>query len=163
MIKILDTVDSNLLYEEYSKIEHHIDWFITGQQGRQTCIQTRPDQPLGLDGCGSVDPKSNITDYNYLNPLIENTVWAELIEQYKMYRTRFLWINEKSCYSLHKDSSPRIHIPIFTNPQALFYFSKSGFQYLAPDKVHWVDTRSMHSFVNFSDEKRLHLVGCVEG
>ena len=79
-----------------------------------------------------------------------------------MYRTRFLWINEKSCYSIHKDSSPRIHIPIQTNPQALFYFSKTGFQYLAKDKIYWVDTRNMHSFVNFSDEKRLHLVGCVE-
>jgi hypothetical protein len=83
MIEILDTIDSNLLYEEYSKIEHHIDWYITGQQGRQTCIQTRPDQPLGLDGCGSVDPTTSITSYNYLNPLIENTIWAELIEKHK--------------------------------------------------------------------------------
>jgi hypothetical protein len=163
MLEIIDTLDSNLLLEEYGKIEHHIDWFITGTQGRQSCIQTRPNEPLCIDGCGSVDSTVDITLYNYLNPLIENTIWAELIEKHKMYRTRFLWINEKSCYSLHKDSSPRIHIPIVTNPQALFYFSKSGFQYLGIDKVYWVDTRNIHSFVNFSDEKRLHLVGCVEG
>jgi hypothetical protein len=163
MIKNLDIVNSKLLFEEYSKIEHQLEWFNTGSQGRQCCIQTRPAEPLFLDGCGSVSPSVNLLDYDYINPLIENTIWAELIEKFNMYRTRFLWINEKSCYSIHKDSSPRIHIPIFTNPQALFYFSKTGFQYLAPDKVHWVDTRSMHSFVNFSDQKRLHLVGCVEG
>jgi hypothetical protein len=162
MLEIIGTVDSNLLLEEYSKIEHHIDWYVTGTQGRQSCIQTRPGAPLCLDGCGSIDPKSDITAYNYINPLIQNTIWQELIEKYKMYRTRFLWINEMSCYSIHADSSPRIHIPIVTNPNAMFFFNTGGVRHLTLDNVHWVDTRRKHSFVNFSNMKRLHLVGCIE-
>jgi hypothetical protein len=160
-VKILDSFSSDELKEEYLKIEYELVWYYAGSQGKQTCLQTRTGQPLGLDGCGKNDIDSLITDYNYLNPSLIGSVWERLITKFNLYRTRLLWINPKSCYSIHADTSPRIHFPIITNPDALFYFKPDGFVYLMPNVVYWVDTRNYHSFVNFSDQPRLHLVGCV--
>lgn len=160
-IKILDSFSSDELKEEYLKIEDELIWYYAGNQGKQTCLQTRPWKPLGLDGCGKTDDNSLIVDYNQLNPLVSGTIWERLITKFNLYRTRLMWINPKSCYSIHADTSPRIHFPIITNPDAQFYFNPNGFTYLMPNVVYWVDTRLNHSFVNFSDHHRLHLVGCV--
>jgi len=160
-VKILNSFNANELKDAYYEIEDKLDWYYAGTQGKQCCLQTRPDMPLWLDGCGKTDNQPDITVYDFLNPLLTGTIWEQLIKEHKMFRTRFMWMNPKSCYSVHMDSTPRIHLPIITNPEAQFYFRPGGFVYLMPSIAYWVDTRANHSFVNFSDEYRLHLVGCV--
>lgn len=63
---------------------------------------------------------------------------------------------------MHKDESPRIHIPLISNPECYFVFQQSIVTHLSVGQVWWVDTRHRHTFMNASTQDRLHLVGAVE-
>lgn len=77
-----------------------------------------------------------------------------------VYRARLMISRPKSCYSFHKDRSPRLHLPITTNPQCRFLFTDPlSIHYLpAEGKTFWVDTRKEHTFINGSNEARVHIV-----
>jgi hypothetical protein len=81
-----------------------------------------------------------------------------------VYRTRIMLAREKSSYSIHRDYSPRLHLPLVTNPQALFLFTEPASLHHMPadGTTYWVDTRRQHTFINGSTEDRLHLVMIVE-
>jgi hypothetical protein len=101
--------------------------------------------------------------YNQLNPYFKDTIFEKLIVDYKLYRTRLMWVNKMSCYSIHKDSTPRIHIPLVTNPECYFVFKDdASFIHMETGHVYWADTRKNHTFINCSEMERLHLVGVVE-
>ena len=78
-----------------------------------------------------------------------------------------MWVNPMSCYSLHKDSTPRIHIPLITNPSCYFIFKENNtpegiIQHLPVGSVYWTNTTVSHTFINCSELPRLHLVGVVK-
>lgn len=62
----------------------------------------------------------------------------------------------------HADTTPRVHIPLITNPQSWFIFKNGMTINLDVGKVYWLDTRREHTAINGSDDWRLHLVGVVE-
>lgn len=98
----------------------------------------------------------------YIHPIFTD---APLINHYikslGMYRTRIMISWPKDCYTIHKDLSPRIHIPIRSNEDCLMLIGNKNY-YLEPGKIYWTDTRHKHSAINGSDKKRIHIVGCVE-
>ena len=73
-----------------------------------------------------------------------------------------MWMGGKSCYSMHRDQTPRLHIPLVTNPQCYIVFQKGQVEHLTTGSVYWVDTRLEHTAMNGSDVDRLHLVGSIE-
>lgn len=158
-IKIIDNIDISPILEAYRKIESKLEW-LEGEKTRQCAIQHRKDVESLTEGCGKLISNKEV-DYKHCNREFEGTVFEEIIAKYKLTRTRLMWVAKKSCYTLHKDSSPRIHIPLITNPSAMFVFKESGLHHLEVGKVYWVDTRLTHSFANFGIEDRLHLIGCV--
>ena len=94
--------------------------------------------------------------------IYKNTIIEELVTKYNLFRTRLMWVEPKSCYTIHKDHSTRIHVPIITNPGALFVFRKGFMFNLEAGKIYWTDTTLEHTFANFSEHPRLHLVGCIK-
>jgi hypothetical protein len=82
----------------------------------------------------------------------------------KVYRTRLMVARPKSCYSIHYDMTPRLHLPLVTNEQCNFLFlDPMTLAHLpAQGRTYWVDTRLQHTFLNGSDKDRLHLVMVVE-
>lgn len=76
------------------------------------------------------------------------------------YRGRFMLMRFKTCLSMHRDYSPRLHVPIITNPDCFMVVDDqvcrlpSGASYL-------VDTRLPHTAINSGKKDRLHLVFCV--
>ena len=82
-----------------------------------------------------------------------------------VYRTRIMMSRSKTCYSIHKDHTPRLHLPIVTNPQCNFLITEpelNMFHLPASGETVWVDTTKNHTFLNGSNENRLHLVMIVE-
>ena len=73
-----------------------------------------------------------------------------------------MWIGPYACYSIHKDDTPRIHVPIITNPECYFVFKQGLLSHLPAGSVYWVDTTKFHTFMNCSDTPRLHIVGIVK-
>jgi hypothetical protein len=163
MIDILRKIDTAPLLEAYKKLEPDVQWTESGHKGRQAGLQNM----LGEDAWASAVGKSQGYDLNCseLNPAIKGTVFEDVIKEYNLKRTRLMWVNPYSCYSMHHDKTPRIHIPLITNSVCYFIFNthkEKRIQYLPAGFVYWVDTRHLHTFMNTSDYPRLHLVGVVE-
>jgi hypothetical protein len=160
MIKLLEKIDHQLILDTFDAIEKSIVWTEYGHKGKQTGLQYKDNEDPWTSAVG----KGTGSDPNYtnINPAFKDTVFEEYINKYKLLRTRLMWVNPYACYSMHKDDTPRIHIPLITNPECYFVFQKGIISNLKQGSVWWVDTRMFHTFMNCSDYPRLHLVGVVE-
>jgi hypothetical protein len=161
MLKTLDTIDADPLLDCYYSLEKDISWVVSNWS-RQTGVQHRPGIVSQTEPCESLKDGRSEWDYNIVHDLYKNTIIEELVKKYNLFRTRLMWVEPKSCYTLHKDHSTRIHIPLITNPNALFVFRKGFMFNLEVGKIYWTDTRLEHTFANFSEQARLHLVGCIK-
>lgn len=163
-IKTLSQIDIAPLLDEYAKLEPNIQWteFPTG---RQAGLQHRLNEDPWTDAVGvwraKKDTSTRWVDENYLNPFFKDTLFEELIREHNLKRTRLLWLKPQSCYTMHQDPTPRVHIPLITNSACLFLFEDCVPTYMAPGCVYLADTTKMHAAVNCSNEWRLHLVGAV--
>jgi hypothetical protein len=164
MINTVGNIDSNQVLRQYLLVEKQIDW-VENSKGRQAGLQyaTEEEENLWAAGTGSLtglkDPEPQ---FKNLNPLLRGTIFEQIIQEYRLVRTRFMWINPMSCYSIHRDMSPRVHVPIITNPECYFLFkqgSDTHMEHLSAGTVYWTDTRIPHTFLNCSYEPRLHLIG----
>ena len=166
-IKELQSINQVRLLKDYYQIEQHLEWLEDGKT-KQCALQHTADKVCFQEACGTLNTdKHQETDFIICHQILSGTIFEELIKEYKLYRSRFMWVKAKSCYSLHKDFSHRIHIPIVTNPSAMFVFAEPGVVHLPAlvhlpiGKVYQVDTTQRHSFANFGNTDRLHLIGCV--
>ena len=159
MIRIIDTVDIVEILESYQQLEHNITWTDYGTKGRQAGLQYKDIEDPWNSAVGK--SRGEELAYTNLNPFFTGTVFEQLINQYQLKRTRLLWLNPMSCYSMHRDSTPRIHIPLITNSECYFVFKRGIIRHMPAGSVYRVDTTRYHSFMNCSDHMRLHLVGVI--
>jgi len=159
MIKIIDKIDITELLASYHKLEKDIQWTDYGHKGKQAGLQySEPDDPW-TSAVGK--SKGQELSYSTINPFFKNTIFDEIIQKYNLSRTRLLWSGPFSCYSMHKDSTPRIHVPLITNPECYFVFKAGLIQHMPINAVYRTNTILRHTFINCSDFPRLHLVGAV--
>ena len=155
----IDTIDIQPVLTSFLELDKDIAW-TKYTQGSQVGLQYRDSEDPWTSAVGKSTGKE--LEYTELNPFFKGTVFESIINQYNLKRARLMWVNPKSCYSIHTDETPRIHIPLITNPECYFLF-KSGFMFHVPiNEVWWVNTRLSHTFINCSNESRLHLVGVVD-
>tara|TARA_B110000977_G_C11061783_1_gene486268 strand:- start:869 stop:1429 length:561 start_codon:yes stop_codon:yes gene_type:complete len=95
-----------------------------------------------------------------IKDLYLGTIVKKLQEKYNVGRTRLMKSYPKTCLSWHYDSTPRIHIPITTNPTC-FMVWKNVTRHLEAGNVYWVDTTVSHTAMNASFDERVHLVATV--
>jgi hypothetical protein len=160
MIKLLSHIDVQPLLDEYSQLEKNIQWTEYGHKGKQAGLQYKIDEDPWSSAVGT--SKGIEINYTNLNPLFKDTIFEEIINKYKLLRTRLMWVGPYACYSMHKDRTPRIHIPMITNLECYFVFRYGQLTNLKTGHVWWVDTTQTHTFINCSEHPRLHLVGAVE-
>lgn len=97
--------------------------------------------------------------YRFLNQGLKATPLGNLIEKHNAFRTRILSLDPRHCYTVHKDPTPRIHIPIITNSESWMIWPYNNFcQKLKPGLLYWTDTRQLHTFLNGGDDARIHIV-----
>jgi hypothetical protein len=157
LIKILNTIDTGPLLRDYFKLEEQLQWSEYGHKGKQAGLQYRLDEDPWTSAVGK--SRGHELEYTNLNPFFANTVFEELIIQYNLKRTRLMWVYPFACYSMHSDTTPRIHVPMLTNPECYFAFKSGTIEHFPMGQVYWVDTTQPHTFINCSDHPRLHLVG----
>jgi|TARA_B100001094_G_scaffold79869_1_gene76123 hypothetical protein len=131
-------------------------------------VQTRLNvlDPWNLiDGLESLKlyPKGTVEqDFKFLNQIFKNTIIEKIVCDLNLFRTRVMVKNQKTCYSFHQDGTWRVHIPIITDPQCVFYFPEHGQRFhLEVGKVYKINTTETHTFINGSKQQRIHLIGCV--
>lgn len=160
MIKLIEPIDTSPILTSYYNIEESLSWTDYDHKGRQTGLQYKEGQDPWSSAVGKSQGAE--LDYIHVNPFFKDTIFETLINKYNLRRTRLMWVGPFACYSIHRDQTPRIHIPLITNPSCLFVFRSQAPIYLSAGSVYWVDTRHSHTFINCSEQHRLHLVGVVE-
>jgi len=153
-------------YTGPSKDEHH-----SLKIGTQTSLQySSKCKQKFTDGCGNLNRIEGRSeqDFNLLNPLYENTIFEQIINDVGACRARIMKKPKHTCYSIHSDrvgKPGRYHLPMITNPHALFMFyeseiSSTTIHLPANGYVWWTDTTKEHTFINAGPE-RTHLVMCT--
>lgn len=89
-------------------------------------------------------------------------VFAELDKHMPIGRTRFMNMHSKQCYTRHRDTTRRFHIPLYTNEQCIFFDADYNSYHLEVGKVYLLDTVQFHTTANFGRTSRLHIVGAYK-
>jgi hypothetical protein len=161
-VKIIDDIDISLILSCYNNIESNIIWN-EFPNGRQAGLQYIKGNDPWKDAPGRGMVGRPWFDENVeLNSYFKDTIFEEIINKYKLTRTRLMWLKPFSCYSMHRDLTTRLHVPIMTNNHCYFVFREHGLFNMPAGHVYHVNTLEEHSAMNCSIEWRLHLLGAVE-
>jgi hypothetical protein len=140
----------------------------------QIAITHSEGNPNWTDGVGSlynsklhmIDKWTN--DYTVLNKYFVGTYLEQVVNEVnyvaatdgvKIGRIRLLTLEQKTCYSLHRDFEEfRYHIPLITNDKC--FFVNNNIVEFMPEvgRLYRFKTKDLHTAVNASFEKRVHLV-----
>lgn len=108
--------------------------------------------------------------FDQLQPQLAGTEIDRLFKSlgFNMTRTRIFALSPNTVgYTVHRDTTARIHIPIITSDAARFYSYEPDEQQCdfmpADGSIYYVDTTKHHTFKNLSNEVRIHIVGCYYG
>lgn len=127
-------------------------------QGRTTDAE---DWHLGI---GSIVDLEHKDEDSYCNifPSLAGSLIEKYIKKYGGFRTRIMNVTPRHCYSVHRDPTPRIHIPLITNKECwmVWPFNKET-QRMPMGYSYWTDTTKWHTFMNCGKEPRIHIVMCV--
>ena len=157
--RILSSFDVQSILEFYTQIEKQIQW-TQFNNAKQAGLQYKDGDTPWTSAVGKSQGQE--IEYSKLNEVFANSIFESLINQYNLKRTRLMWIDGKTCYSMHSDFTPRIHMPIITNDQSFLVFKEGCVAQLHSGLVYWTDTRKQHTAMNGGEYPRLHLVGVVK-
>lgn len=126
-----------------------------------------PLQGLSKDDlASSISTNINVRDneHEYVIRLYDTMDYTySVINEFNLFRTRYMYLPSITCYGYHKDNTPRIHIPIETNENCFFVLGEEIIRLPADGGVYWVDTTFYHTFVNANPHlakfTRVHLIG----
>ena len=103
-----------------------------------------------------------ITEKDFKYPLFEEAgVINHYMKKMCMYRTRIMVLDPRNVMSIHEDLSPRIHIPLITNPDCRMVIGDQC-HHLEVGKIYWTDTTIKHTAFNAGTRPRIHIMGCVD-
>ena len=140
----------------------------------QITLQHREENFNSEDGIGHINYKGDVkTDYDF-------RVWFEEIQSsyivncltslpFPVVRTRIMSISPKSCYTMHRDKTMRLHIPIISaNYAGRFIFDScdelpNGEVMTLNEGSCWiVNTTLPHTAINCDPTlSRVHIVACL--
>ena len=147
MIQTLNKIDIAPILSSYQLLESSMKWtdFIKSQQ---VGLQYKDGEDPWISAVGKSQGQE--LTYTNLNPFFKDTIFEKLINNYNLKRTRLMWVAPWGCYSMHKDETPRLHIPLVTNPECYFVFKDGLVEHLPIGAVYWTDTTKIHTFINWT-------------
>jgi hypothetical protein len=164
-IEILKTIEVDEILNCYWNMDPDIVWTKFDEKSKQAGLQYRQGDDPWTSAVGRMSGnRNNCVEHNFdqLNDFFKNSIFEELITEFKLYRSRLLWVYPFTCYTMHRDTSRRIHIPLISNKECYFVFKNLAPIHLEVGKVYITDTTKFHTFMNCSDKPRLHLVGVID-
>ena len=127
----------------------------------QICLQGCGDSSDPFFGCGVPSSFKPYKELDFIYPNFNLSYINSILEKFNMYRTRVLVLKPKVCYTIHRDLSKRIHIPVVTNENCWLIVDKEIMHLPADGNYYEIDTTQEHTALNGSWEDRIHIVGCV--
>lgn len=101
--------------------------------------------------------------FNKVNTFFRGTYAEEVFntvnQHYGVCRTRFMLLDtHRRAYSNHRDSTNRLHIPLYTNSDCVFISNDIVHHMDCLGQLYFADTQTTHTAANFGHTDRLHLV-----
>lgn len=151
---------------EFEKLHREIFEIIdrVGFKDNQIILQSLTDSEEWHLGVGSIEEleEKDERKYSNINASIKGTEIGKLIEKYNGFRARIMAMDSRKCYSVHRDPTPRIHIPIITNEQCWMVWPYNNVCANMPiGHVYFTNTTKVHTFLNGGLDLRIHLIMCV--
>ena len=167
-IKKLDLIFFNEIKKEIlSVIQKHK--FLNGiyQLGVQTSSADKSNPEQYYESIGRITPGLIEADFTHIHPELKDGFIEKFINSigdYKLVRTRIMYMNPKTCYSIHMDPTDRIHLPILTNISCFMIFPENSVvKHMPADgTVYYTKTTTNHTFINGSTLPRIHLVSSID-
>jgi hypothetical protein len=165
MIKPVELLSNFKKFEELktATLEYieEIEKTYTGDRN-QIPLQIDPRQDDMWHSVSWLKPGMMESDYNSILPRFKGSIFEELIDSMptKVCRTRIMRLKDNTAYPIHSDGYPRIHVPIITHPECAFLFPDDDYMktMLANGNVYWANVRKRHTFVNWGNQPRIHLL-----
>lgn len=111
------------------------------------------------------DTRVREEDFTEFHPDLVGTYMYEVFQQmpFPCGRFRLMRIKPRSCYSVHRDVTMRIHLAVVTSPSAFIVFPEGDFLKHIPADGHayLADTTRKHTAMNCGTEDRLHFVASL--
>lgn len=167
-MKLVEELDFEFDFDKFKKECPNIKSDVFGFRMSGLSVQHRKNTPLpwsnvdGLDSLSHYGKNCNDEDFNVVHENFVNTEYEKIINNFNLVRSRIMFLNGKNCYSIHQDNTWRLHIPIKTNLDCLFYFPdyKEHF-HLEEGKIYKVNTLEKHTFINAGWDNRIHFIGVI--
>jgi len=135
------------------------EWTVNDLSGR---FWTRGDERYVEEPREQLVPE---VDFSAFNPTFVGTYFEEVVatlrEHFPIGRTRIITKPMYNCNSWHRDPEPRLHIPIHSNPGALFIVNHHVTHLPADGSVYFTDTRAYHTALNGGETNRVHIVAAL--
>lgn len=156
-----DNLDIKKLLKEANDIKVRLNtgWSRISQiglQGIHKDMNAEQEHKNSLGRFRSLDYPESYFKYTLWNTPTIN----KYIEKYGLYRSRIMISKPKTCLSMHRDLSKRIHIPLFSGEGCVMIIGDRVYK-LEPGKIYLTNTTIEHTAVNASDSIRAHIVGCM--
>lgn len=125
------------------------------------------DEPT-WENCQGKEKAFREAEFNKIMPQIKDSPIEDFLNSLPMrtFRSRIFIVRPSgNGYSVHKDPSARLHLPIYTNKECYFLTSDNLNEDLhretlleADGSIYTVDTKRYHTFCNNGDDWRIHIV-----
>lgn len=154
------------IWHECIEIISKYGWGETGQLSLTHRAEIEDKELRVFQGAGSLrDTGFKELDFNTFNEEFSGGYLEGMFRSlpYNIGRFRLIRMRGRTCYSVHRDFTKRVHIPLVTNPQALMIFPAHSFVANLPANgtVYLTDTTVPHTAMNGGLMDRCHLVGSL--
>ena len=132
----------------------------------QISLQIKPNVINWSNSSGWLLNSKKEFEFNVIHPELKGSVFDEYLQSFpfEIYRTRIMVLQPFNSYSIHKDPTPRVHIPVVTDIKTAFLFPHDNYMaHMPADRsIYRTDTTKTHTFVNYSDKPRIHIVSVIK-
>jgi hypothetical protein len=151
-------------YPRFEQLKQEVIELQSSLSLQQISVQTEGDDNWLASTQCQKKPEDELR-FCELNPKLKGTELEKYIEwvPFKIVRTRIMTMLPGKNYVVHADATPRLHLPITTNDDALFFLldDKLSFNMKADGSVYKVDTTQKHTASNHGKTSRIHLVSVI--
>ncbi|BCL17335.1 hypothetical protein [Micromonospora sagamiensis] len=156
----LDLDVDELAHAADELLRHHPLIF---DQTQQLAVQVRPgSSDPWYESCYQEKDIAPEHEYAELNPELKGTYFEEVVARFPfpVFRTRLMALTARTCYSVHRDDTARLHVAIRTSEHAAFVFVERNEVFRVPTdgNAYLLNTTEVHTALNGARDLRLHLV-----
>ena len=161
-IEVLENINVKKVLEEANTVKVAVNrgWENIEQVGLQGHKQNLDPLKECYASVGRIN-KLQFPENYFKYSIWKTPIINRIMEKYGMVRTRIMQSQPKTCLTIHRDLTKRIHIPIITNPGAIMVVDNVAKHMPADGSVWITNNTKYHNAFNGGEEDRIHLVACV--